>query len=551
MHRLEQHRWSIKVALVNRHIGRCILATSMIIGLTSCSVPKLKESPRIAELTTQLDKIDTVRLEEKSLTQAVTVAEATTKLVEEITDPNENTATVELTLAEVRAAALANNLDLKVELVDPAIAQQSLDAERAKFEAVLGASVRHRRASDTNSNSRRTAYDVGVDQPLVTGGVLSVGLPFSDSHTSHTDGLSDAALSVSYIQSLLRGAGTSINTHSIRIVGYEKQAVDAYTKLSAIQILAQADTAYWRLYEAQRDLAVRREQYKLAQDQLRHAQRKVASGSAAKIEIVRADAGLASRLESVINSETLVQSRERNLRRIMNRKDMPLNASIHIIPMSEPHPLGLDLDPEELVKQALSNRMDMVAQELYLAADELDIELARNAALPDLALDYSYNGIAQSRHLGTALGNLGHASSDAHSIGLSALIPIGNRAAKARVQRARLQQLQGRLNRDRLAQSIQQQVYDAVNELHRNWRRILAADQGVEAALRDYEVEQGQFQRGLRTSTAVLYSATGLANAQLSRIYAFAQYEIAQINLARATGTLLGYGQIQLAPVQL
>jgi len=498
-----------------------------------------------------LDKIETIRLEDKSHTQPVTVAAATAELVDEMSEPNKTTASVELTLAEVRAAALANNLDLKVELVDPAIAQQSLDAERAKFEAVLGASVRHRRASDTNSNSRRTSYNVGVDQPLVTGGVLSVGLPFSHSHTSHTDGRGDAGLSVSYIQSLLRGAGTTINTHSIRIVGYEKQAVDAYTKLSAIQILAQADIAYWRLYAAQRDLKVRRDQYDLAQDQHHQARLKVASGSAAKIEIVRAEAGLASRLEAVINSENSVQSRERDLRRIMNRDDMPLNSLVHITPMSEPAPLGLDLDAEELAKQAISNRMDMIALELYLAADELEIELARDATLPDLALDYSYNGGAQSGHLGHAFGNMAHMSHDSHSVGLSALIPIGNRAAKARVQRVRLQQLQGRLNRDRLEQSIRQQVYEAVNDLHRNWRRILAAEQGVEAARRDYEVERSQFELGLRTSTAVLYSATGMANARLSRIYALADYEIAQISLARATGTLLGHGRIQLEAVDI
>ncbi|MBL7184916.1 MAG: TolC family protein [Phycisphaerae bacterium] len=551
MYRLKQQHRRTKAVLGNRHIWCWGSAVCIVVGLASCSVPKLKENPRIATLTTQLDKIDTVRLEEHSRTQPVTVAEATTELIEEITDPNETVAAVELTLEEVRAAALANNLDLKVELVDPAIAQQTLDAERAKFEAVLGASMRHRRASDTDSSSRRNSYHVGVDQPLVTGGVLSVGLPFGDSHTSNADWLSDAAVSVSYIQSLLRGAGTNINTHSIRIAGYQKHGVDAYTKLTAIGILAQADTTYWRLYASQRDLEVRREQYKLAQDQLHHAQRKVASGSAAKIEIVRAEAGLASRFEAVINSETAVQSRERDLRRIMNRDDMPLNSLVHIIPMSEPHPLGLDLDAEELANQAIGNRMDMVAQELYLAAEELEIELAHNATLPDLALDYTYNGAVQSSHIGRALGNLGHASYDDHSIGLSALIPIGNQAAKARVQRARLQQLQGRIDRDRLAQSIRQQVYEAVNDLHRNWRRILAAEQGVEAAYRDYKVEQSQFQLGLRTSTAVLYSAAGLANAQLSKIYAFAEYEIAQVNLARATGTLLGYGQIQLDSVNL
>ncbi len=546
MYRLEQEHCGTEVVLLNRHLWRWGCALCIVVGLASCSAPKLKESPRIKTLTTRLDQIDTVRLEEHSRTQPVTVAEATVELVEEIAEPNENRATVELTLAEVRAAALANNLDLKVELVDPAIAQQSLNAEKAKFEAVLDASTRYRRTNGTSSASRRNYYSMGVDQPLATGGVLSVGLPFSDGHSSNATELSDAAVSVSYIQSLLRGAGTRINAHSIRIVTYQKYAVDANTKLAVIRILARADIAYWYLYAAQRNLEVRREQYRLAQRQLRYAQRKVASGSAPKIEIVRAEAGMASRLEAVINSETAVQSRERDLRRVMNRDEMPLNSLVRIIPVSEPRPLGLDLDAEELVRQALANRMDMIALELYLAADELDLELARNATLPDLALDYSYNGGTQSSHLGHALGGLGHASYDSHSVGLSALIPIGNRVAKARVQRTRLQQLQGRLNRDRLTQSIQQEVYDAVNDLQRNWRRILASEQGVEAAYRDYEVEQSQFQRGKRTSTAVLYSARGLATAQLSRIYAFADYEIAQVNLARATGTLLGYGKIQL-----
>jgi len=545
MYRLMHHFCGTEIVTGRKRRG-WILSVSIILGLVGCSPPQLKENPRIDMLTRQLDKIDTVRLEEHSRTDPVTVAEATAEIVEDINEPNEVASAVELTLAEARAAALANNLDLKIELVEPAIARQNLDVERAKFEAILDASIQHRRASDTDGSSRRNSYDLGVEQPLATGGALSVGLPFGDSRSSDADWLGDAAVSVSYIQSLLRGAGTRINTHSIRIAGYQKHAVDAYTKLAAIQILAQTDIAYWYLYAAQRDLEVRREQYKLAQDQLHHAERKVASRSAAKIEIVRAGAGLASRLEAVINSETAVQSRERVLRKIMNRDDMPLNNHIHIIPVSEPAPLGLDLDAEKLVDRALANRMDMVAQELYMAADELDIELARNATLPDLALRYTYYGGAQSGQLGRAFGGMGNVSSDEHTIGLSAMIPIGNRAAKARLQRARLQQLQGRLNRERLEQAIRQQVYDAVDDMDRNWRRILAAEQGVTAAYRDYRVEQSQFQLGLRTSTAVLYSATGLANAQLSRIYAFAEYEIAQVNLARATGTLLGYGQIQL-----
>src|SRR3954447_7284806 len=44
---------------------------------------------------------------------------------------------IELSIQQVRRDALANNLDLKVQLFDPTIASESLRAERAKFESVF------------------------------------------------------------------------------------------------------------------------------------------------------------------------------------------------------------------------------------------------------------------------------------------------------------------------------------------------------------------------------------------------------------------------------
>jgi hypothetical protein len=49
----------------------------------------------------------------------------------------------------------------------------------------------------------------------------------------------------------------------------------------------------------------------------------------------------------------------------------------------------------------------------------------------------------------------------------------------------------------------------------------------------------------------VLLAASRLAVAQLGRISAFVEYEISQVALARATGTLLGRGQVRLTPQAL
>jgi outer membrane protein len=520
--------------------------------VAGCPAPTLKEDPKIKALTTNLNTIETVRPADLSDSPPISVEQATTEVTDQVTDPNASIPVIELTLDQVRAATLANNLDLKVDLISPAIAQRALDIERAKFEAAFYGSARYN-TSETEAGVSSTSnnYEVGVEAPLYNGSSVTVGLPFGESDSDDFEGVADAAVSVSYIQSLLRGGGTRINTHPIRIVDYEKRSVDARTKQAAIFLLAEADIAYWDLYVACRELDVAREQYKLAQDQLNHAHKKVAAGAAARTEIVLAEAGLTGRIDALINAETGVQDSQLNLFRIMNRQDLPLDANVRIDPKTEPNPLGLDINEEKLVNIALSNRMDTIRLELQLAIDELDVELARNATLPDLSLSYRYTGRTGAADTAHALGDFGDNMSDEHSIGLYANIPLGNRAAKARLERARLRQLQDQANYDSQRQYIRQEVYLTVWALNNSWRRILAAEKNVESAFRRYKVEQSQFQLGYRTSTDVLISATDLANAQLNRISAFAGYEKAQVRLARATGTLLGYGRIILEPTDL
>jgi outer membrane protein len=532
-----------------KHYAIWTLSIAAFFVLSGCPTVQRENLVRDRQLEDRLTKIEAVRLVDQSISEPVTIEQATEQINHQVTESNQPLRTVTLSIEQVRAAALANNLDLKVELVSPSIAKRTLEVEQAKFESTIFGSTNYRRAETvgTGTVSEVQTGELGIEKPLPTGGEIQVGLPFSDTYSS--GGLAEAAASVSYIQSLLSGAGTRINTQSIRIAAHQWNVASARTKLVAINLLANADIAYWRLYAARKELEVRREQYKLAQDQLNNAKKKVSAGSAPKIEIVRAEAGLAGRLESVINAETAVESRQRELLRIINQQDIPLEAKVEIIMETEPDPLGLKLDEKKLAEQALANRMEMVELEQLLTIDDLNIELSRNSLLPDVTFSYTYSASTQDSSLGNTFGELRSDSFNDHSVGISATIPMGNRAAEARLQRAKLEKIQDISTRDTYRQIIRQQVYEAVSELQGSWRRILAAEQGVTAAYRDYQVEQSQFQLGVSTSTDVLYSATGLADAQLRRIYAFADYEIAQINLARATGTLLGHGQVSIASV--
>jgi len=63
-------------------------------------------------------------------------------------------------------------------------------------------------------------------------------------------------------------------------------------------------------------------------------------------------------------------------------------------------------------------------------------------------------------------------------------------------------------------------------------------------AARTLEGEQRQFEVGIRTSTDVLDAAAQLANAQSREVRALADWQIALVDLAFATGTTLGGARV-------
>ena len=483
--------------------------------------------------------------------------------------------TLELELAEVRAAALANGLDLKVELVSPSIARESVSEAQAAFEALLFGALEHRRSDSPPSSpggvsqdTRSTSTDFGVQIPLRTGGTVTVDVPFSRYHdrTEYDDDSSDtssslipynpshqAGLSFSISQPLLRGAGVRANTHSIRVAKYQRDIADVRTKLAAIKILANADYAYWLLWVARKELAVRQEQYELAVQQLEAARKFKSSGGGAEIEITRADSGVAARLEAIIIADTVVRQYERELERIMHRSDLPLNSPTELIPATEPRPLRLDLDADALAEYAVTHRMETLELELQLALDASTIDFERNARLPELSLDYSYTLNGRGGRHGDAFRQVGDGSYAEHVLGLQAQIPLGNRAARSRWRRARLQQVQDFATRERREELVRQDIYDAVDALKQDWQRILAARQEVVLAGEAYEDEKKLFEVGGygRTSTDVLEAAARIGSAQLRELRALAAYEISQVEIATACGALLGQNGVVWEPIGL
>ena len=464
---------------------------------------------------------------------------------------------LELTLEQCRALTLENNLDLKVQLISPAIAAERVSEQEARFEAAFSSNMTYGKTDTpvasildiTGSKVDYSRMNLGVLVPLRTGGTVTFDLADSRTKTDSIYSIFNPSygsdLSVSISQPLLRNAGKRANTYAIRIAEYERQITDARTKLEVIRAIADVDRVYWRLYAARRELDVRKKQYDLAKALLEQARRFVAAGDKAQVEIIRTEAGAAQQLEAIIVAENNVRDRERDLKRRLNKAGLQMQTPTVLVPATEPDPVRYELDKQGLVATAIDNRMEMLELELQIAEDISTADYMRNQALPLVTMDYTYNvnGLGPTRD--DSFDLLFDNRFADHRFGLQLLVPLGNEAASSRMRRAFYERRQRLATRDSRTALIELEVLNAIDQLEANWQRILASRQRTILDGRLFEAEKRQFVLGLGISTDVLEAQTNFADAQSAEILALAEYQIALVDLAYATGTLLGAAKVQ------
>lgn len=482
----------------------------------------------------------------------------------------------QFTLADLRIKALQNNLDIKLAKIAPEIAASDLRREKAKFDQIFYVYAKYQdndspaQSSDfVGFNSTNPTLDkqevklkilaqekrsfeaqTGIKIPLRTGGTVTLSTPLANKRTSRNDSQFDSseyqsALRFSFSQPLLRNAGPDVNEASIRIADFERQAATLNTRLLSIRIIAMVDKAYWQLYESWGELDVRRQQYEYAQQNLTMVETRVKEGLTASVEINRAEIGVADRLEALIVAETSLKLANRQLQFLLN--DISDDASLESIflPTTLPNLVSYDVDRKKLLQDALEGRIELLTQELKLSADLAKISYLENQTLPLFSIDYQYGALSNTfNSLGNSYQNVLDGDFNDWSVGLKFEIPISNEASKASLTKAIQQRGQRLTTRTLQALTVKKEIYDAVDQVEQNWQRILASRQQVLIAGINYEAELKQFNEGIRTMTEVLETLTRLGEAQIKEIKAIGDYQVALVDTAYATGTLLGYSKL-------
>ncbi len=531
-----------------------VLALSGCILFAGCSqILSGKDTYTYKVPQKKLNRIETLELIEAGDSEVEEIA----REEKEVKAPAE----LELSLEECRALTLENNLALKVQLIEPAIEAEKVNEQEARFEAVFKVDAEY---TNTNSPSagyldeisgnkvEKTDVEYSIEVPLPSGGTISFDMndvrkktdapsKYNPSYTSN--------FTASISHHLLRNAGNRAATYGIQLAEFSRQIVDTRSKQAAIDIIANMEQSYWGLYAARRLLDVRMQEYNLSKELFEETERQVEVGSKAEIELVRTTADVASRFEATIKAENAVRNMERNFKLVLNKPGFGIKSDTDLILTTEPDPVHYEFDKEKMMAQAVENRMDMLEMELRLALDESTIEYSRNQLHPILYLQYIYgiNSLGASRH--NSYDMLFDNKYNNHIAGLYASVPLGNKAAKSSLRQAVYERSKQLTSMENKKAMIEYEVLRDIDQVETSWQHLLAARQTSIHSGRQYKAEKRQYELGMRTSNDVFQAQTDLANAKITEIYALAQYQIDLIDLAYATGTLLGAAKVDLEPV--
>ena len=504
----------------------------------------------------QLHAVDSLRLDPSPAKPGASIypPSATMPTTLPATWPSTAPAEAPLSLEQCRKMCLENNLNLKVALINPTIAKQSIDQAEAQFESLftVGSSATWNRTGGAEGapNIDGTQYQAtpGVTVPLRTGGQILIDSPISRTKTEGLDASYSTGLAFSISQPLLRGAGVEVNTSAIRIARLNYQISQAQTKLEVIRVLADVEREYWRLYAARQSLQIAKRSYDLAQATLERSRRMAAAAQVPESEEIDAEAAVASRVQAVIDAENAVRLEQRTLKRMLNQPGLEMESTTIVVPENPPTPVHFELSAPALEEAALKNRMEMLQTELHLAQQAITIASAHNGLLPAVAVSYTYNINALGPTPADAFDMAFENRADSHVLGFNISVPIGNQAARAALRSALLGRLQALTNQQDQVLQIRLDVLQRIDTLESGWQSLLASRATVVTSARRLAAQQRRFEQGMQSSLEVLRAQNDLASAQVSEISAVTQYQIAQVDMAVATGTLLGAMRIQWEP---
>ena len=481
-------------------------------------------------------------------------------------------ATIDLGIREVVEKALEANLDIEVERYNPSIEEAAVTSAMGVFDPIFRLEYSYEENESPQTTSEGLASDAGTtetvrkDLTLAVEGTLTTGTEYGvtfgreQSQFTQRDTFIDPDplvigdeffgdvsnpgeynldLTFTLSQPLLKDFGRGINMTEIRLArGDREMSVEEFRK-RVIEVIAEAQSAYWDLAAAIRNLRVTAHSLATAEDLLKENRIRLEVGTMASLEVLQAETGVTQREEEVIIARSFIKDAEDNLKRILN---LPKNAEewqVSINPTDIPDLVEREIDLLVELEKAFEKRPDYQKSLMQIENDLINERFTKNQLLPIVDVNGEVQYLAVDGDFDDAFDDIKDREALSWQLGLTAEYPLGNRTAEGEHEKAQLERQQSAKESENLHLSIIVEVNKAVRDIRTSLKRLEVTKKSVELAEESLKAEQKKLEVGVSTSHDVLEFEEELADAQRRRILAGLDYAKAMVNLSAATGTLL------------
>ncbi|MCU1273965.1 MAG: outer rane efflux protein, partial [Bryobacterales bacterium] len=431
----------------------------------------------------------------------------------------------------------------------------------------------------TGTNALFQRSDIGnftYNQGFLTGTAVSLGYSgsrlFSNNTSADFNPATLGSLTFNFTQHLLQGFGVAVNSRQIHIAKNQRELSDMVFKQQVIETVSAVMNLYWDLVAFNQDVRVKQQALATSERLYNDNKKQVEIGTLAPIEIVRAEAEVASRQQDLTISETQVLQQETILKNALSKNGVasPSVAEAHLVPTDHiTIPAVEPIQPiQDLTANALRSRPELSQSRIQVEDQKISIRGSRSALLPtlDLVANLNNNGLAGQPNLvpslipgrprtydpffiggaGTVLTQLFSRNFPDYGIGFNLNIPLRNRSARADIITDELTLRQQQISLQRQENQIRVEVQNAVIGVQQARARYQAAQKARVLQEQTVDAEQKKYELGASTIYNVILTQRDLLQAQSNEVAALSAYSKARVEMERATGRTLEKNNISL-----
>lgn len=472
-----------------------------------------------------------------------------------------------MSIDDAVATALEQNLDLQVQRINPQLRDLDTGVFKANYTPNFTTTINLvdntqpptslLSGSTTGLTTNRSTFDFGVSGLSSWFGsnyrvTWANGRTTTNNVFTSFDPQLNSSVNATYTQPLLRNFKIDGTRQQLLVSQKNKEISDVQLQQAIAITVRNVKNAYYDLMYAIGNLAVQRQSLDLAQQSLKDNKARVEIGTMAPLDIVQAEAEVATREESVILAEAAIERAQDSVRTLVYSPSAPDFWVVRIEPTETVTFVPTDVDTEAAVRNALSQRSDVQVAKKGIENNDVNIRYFRNQSLPDLnaSLSYSAQAVGGTQLLrgpgsgftpGAVIGTfeksyfstLGTALSGdfpGWTFTVDVAYPIGKSSNEAQLTRARLQNTQAERQLASLELQVSAQVREFARQVQTNAKRVDATRSSRVLAERRLEAEEKKYQAGMTSSFFVLQAQRDLNLARNSELLALVEYAKSVVN---------------------